>query len=149
MWKDQSERDTPCSIMMLQAERIAFMVGSSFIWMLVKIHWSLGVTNLWYNANQGKYMLLSCNVARPGREGHFLFNNDVADRKSAAMVGSSFIWILVKRHCHLNSLKPNKCLSSKTKSTGWPKKMLHKDSWLKSVLEVRFYFSAGVLESEN
>ena len=32
---------------------------------------------------------------------------------------------------------------------GDPKKMLHKDSWPKSVLEVRFYFSAGVLESEN
>ena len=32
---------------------------------------------------------------------------------------------------------------------GDPKKMSHKDSWLKSVLEVRFYFSAGVLESEN
>ena len=46
MWKDQSESDTPRSIMISQAERIAFMVGSSFIWMLVKIHWSLGVTNL-------------------------------------------------------------------------------------------------------
>ena len=32
---------------------------------------------------------------------------------------------------------------------GDPKKMLHKDSWLKSVLEVRFYFSAGALEPEN
>ena len=32
---------------------------------------------------------------------------------------------------------------------GDPKKMSHKDSWLKSVLEVRFYFSAGVLEPEN
>ena len=32
---------------------------------------------------------------------------------------------------------------------GDPKKMSHKDSWLNSVLEVRFYFSAGVLEPEN
>ena len=31
---------------------------------------------------------------------------------------------------------------------GDPKKMHHKDSDLKSVLEVRFYFSTCVLESE-
>ena len=32
---------------------------------------------------------------------------------------------------------------------GDPKQMVHKDSLLKSVLEVQFYFSAGVLEPEN
>ena len=33
-------------------------------------------------------------------------------------------------------------------NTGWPKKIYHKDSELKSVLKVRFYFFACVLESE-
>ena len=105
MWKDQSERDIPCSIMMLQAEKVLlFSEALSFGFGKKKKTWSLGATHPWCNANQRKYMLFSWNVERLEWEGHSLFNNDVASRKSAVIFRSSFIWILVKRHGHFGWL---------------------------------------------